>query len=357
MYTISLTKVLLPAVIAFCTGLILAPRVAKVLYAYKLWKKKSVERTIDGKEATITTKLHNDEARQTPRMGGIVVWGSVFITALLLWGLSKVFPTEATIKFDFISRSQTWLPLFAMVVGAVVGMLDDLLVVEFFKKKGTYVGGGLSFPARLFAVALMGLFAGMWFYSKLGIDSVFVPFVGHVHLGIWYVIFFIFVTVAIFSTSVIDGIDGLSAGVFSMVFGSLGVITFIHNQIDLATLCFVIVGGVMAFLWFNVPPALFYMTETGILALVLALSVISFMADVTLYLPVIAFPLFVTSLSVVLQLLSKKFRGKKIFMVAPLHHHFEAIGWPRTRIVMRYWIVSSMCALLGIVIVLLTWYV
>ena len=164
----------------------------------------------------------------------------------------------------------------------------------------------------------------------------------------------VIVTLALFSTSVIDGIDGLSGGIFSSIFSAYGVIAFINQQIDIATLCFVIAGGIMAFLWFNIPPALFYMTETGIMGLLLALSVIVFMTDAVMYLPIIALPLVITTLSVIIQLLSKKFLKRKIFLVAPLHHHFEAKGWPRYRIVMRYWIVSYVCALLGVVIVLIS---
>ena len=356
MLSLNIIKVLFPSAFSFLFGILIAPFIAKILYKKELWKKKSVSMTIDGREATISSKLHNDEAKKTPRLGGIVIWLSVFVTALSLWLLSKLFPTDATTKFDFISRDQTWLPLFAMLVGAIVGGIDDLLVVGFFKKQGSYIGGGLSFPIRLLTVGCIGLFAGFWFYEKLGIQTVFVPFYGQLSLGLLYIPFFVITTVALFSTSVIDGIDGLSGGIFATVFTSVGIITFLHNQINIATLCFVIVGAILGFLWFNVPPALFYMSETGILALTLALSVISFMADITLYLPLIAFPLFATSLSVIMQLLSKKYRGgKKIFLVAPLHHHYEAKGWSRSTITMRYWIVSCMCALMGIVLVLVTY--
>lgn len=356
MLSLNIIKVLLPSSFSFLFGIIMAPHIATLLYKHKLWKKKSVTTTIDGREATISSMLHNDEAKKTPRLGGSVIWLSVFTTALLLWLLSKIAPNETTLKLDFISRDQTWLPLFAMIVGAIVGAIDDLLVADFFPhKKGTYVGGGLSFPIRLLTVGCIGLFAGFWFYYKLGVQTVFVPFYGDFNLGFLYIPFFILTTVAIFSTSVIDGIDGLSGGIFATVFSSVGIITFIHGQNNIATLCFVIVGAILGFLWFNVPPALFYMSETGILALTLALSVISFMADITLYLPLIALPLFVTSLSVILQLLSKKFRGKKLFLVAPLHHHFEAKGWSRATVTMRYWIVSCMCALMGIVLVMVTY--
>jgi UDP-N-acetylmuramyl pentapeptide phosphotransferase/UDP-N-acetylglucosamine-1-phosphate transferase len=128
-------KVLLPAIVSFVIGIAIAPSIGRFLHTYKLWKKKNVAKTIDGKEATITAKLHNDEKEPVPRMGGIVVWFSVFVTTFIFWLISRVYPTVFTVKLEFISRNQTWLPLFAMAVGAVVGGLDDLLVVEAFKGK------------------------------------------------------------------------------------------------------------------------------------------------------------------------------------------------------------------------------
>lgn len=356
MFALDPFKVLLPAIISFCVGIIIAPALGKFLNKHKLWKKKSVSKSIDGKDAPITALLHNDEKAPVPRLGGVVVWFSVFTTAFLLWGLSKVYPVPFTEKLDFISRNQTWLPLMAMFVGAVVGAVDDLLVVDAFGSKfNSYVGGGLSFPIRLLAVASLGLFSGWWFYAKLGIDAVYMPFYGHIHLGgFLFVLFFIIVTVALFSTGVIDGIDGLSGGVMSSIFAAYGMIAYAHGQVNIAALCFVILGGIMAFLWFNVPPALFYLTETGMLALSLSLSIIAFLTDAVLYLPIIAFPLMVTTISVILQLSWKKIFKRKLFLVAPLHHHFQAKGWPAYRVSMRYWIVSYMCALLGVVIVLVS---
>lgn len=349
-------KVLLPAIVSFTIGILFAPILGRFLIRNKWWKKKNVTKTIDGREATITASLHNDEKAPVPRMGGVVVWASVFATALLFWTLSQIYPTALTEKLDFISRNQTWLPLMAMVVGAIVGGLDDLLVVEAFGSKlNSYIGGGLSFPVRILAVSLLGLFAGWWFYSKLGVSSVYVPFYGDLYLGgTIFILFFILVCLATFSTGVIDGIDGLSGGVTSSIFTAYGMIAYFQGQIDIAALCFVIVGGIMAFLWFNIPPALFYLTETGMLALSLALAVIAFLTDAVFYLPIIAFPLVVTTSSVILQLLWKRIFKKKLFLVAPLHHHFQAKGWPGHKVAMRYWIVSYMCALLGVIVVLVS---
>jgi phospho-N-acetylmuramoyl-pentapeptide-transferase len=349
-------KVLLPALVSFLVGIIIAPYLIRFLNKHALWKKKNVTKTIDGKDATITAMLHNDEKAPVPRLGGIVVWASVTVTALLFWFLSYFFPTPFTEKLDFISRNQTWLPLVAMLVGAFAGAIDDLLVVEAFGSKlNSYIGGGLSFPVRLLVVSSLGLVLGWWFFAKLGVASVYVPFYGDLYLGgPLFILFFILVLLATFSTGVIDGVDGLSGGVMSAVFSAYGMIAFAHGQNNIAALCFVIVGGIMAFLWFNIPPAKFYLSETGMLALSLSLAVIAFLTNAVMYLPIIALPLVATTLSVILQLVWKKVLKRKLFLVAPLHHHFEAKGWSKYQVTMRYWIISYMCALLGVVIALVS---
>lgn len=349
-------KVLLPAIVSFIVGLLIAPHVIKFLNHHKLWKKKNTLKTIDGKEATITASINNDDKKSLPRFGGVVMWMSVFITTFLFWSASHLFPNNLTEKLEFISRSQTWLPLFALFVGAVVGAIDDLLVCEAFGSRfASYIGGGLSFPVRLLAVSSLGLFAGWWFYDKLGMDFIHVPFYGDVHVGgILFILFFILVTLATFSTGVIDGVDGLSGGVMTAVFTAYGIIAFNKGQIDLAAFCFVVVGGIMAFLWFNIPPAQFMLGESGMLGLTLSLSIVAFFTNAVLYLPIIAFPLVITTLSVILQLFWKKFFKRKLFLVSPLHNHFQAKGWQNYKVTMRYWIVSYMCATLGVIVVLVS---
>lgn len=356
MTIIDFIKVILPAIISFGVGIIVSPFIIDFLNKHKLWKKKNVSRTIDGKEATITATLHNDEHAPVPRLGGSVVWIAVLTTTFLFWLLQFINPIPLTEKLDFVSRNQTWLPIFAMIVGAIVGTIDDLLVVDAFGSKlNSYIGGGLSFPVRLVAVSSLGLFAGWWFFAKLGVSSIYIPLYGAVMLpGLLFILFFVIVTLAVFSTGVIDGIDGLSGGVMSAVFTAYGLIAFLNGQINIAALCFVIVGGILAFLWYNIPPAKFYLSESGMLALTLALAIIAFLTDAVMYLPIIALPLVITTASVILQLVWKKVFKRKLFLVAPIHHHFQASGWPAHTVTMRYWIVSYVCALLGVVLVVIS---
>ncbi|NTV22166.1 MAG: hypothetical protein HGB03_01175 [Candidatus Yonathbacteria bacterium] len=347
---IDLIKILIPAILTFLFGILMTPSIAGYLYAHKMWKKKNVQVATDGRPAPITQKLHNDEGVHVPRMGGVVVWGSVLLSVASIWIIAHVFPGPVTNKLEFVTRTQTWLPFFAFFVGAIVGLVDDLYAVA---DKYDQKAGGLSAKKRLLIVGIMGFVAAWWFFFKLDMTELFIPFFGMWYVGWWIFPLVIAVMLGTYAGGVIDGIDGLSGGVFAAIFSAYGVIAFAQNQIDLAAFCFVIVGGVLAFLWFNVPPARFYLSDTGATALTSALGVVAFLSNQVAVLPIIAFPLVATAGSSALQLLSKKFRnGKKIFLVAPLHHHFQAIGWPACKVTMRYWILSVMFAVAGIIIAL-----
>lgn len=344
-------KILVPAILAFFVGIVMTPFVSGYLYRNKMWKKTSVVHTIDGNKATISSKLHNDEERKTPRMGGIVVWGSVSVTVFILWLFSLMFPNEITGKLNLLSRNQTWLPLFTLIAGALCGLVDDYLVC---RDKGTYRGGGLSLTTRLFFVFILGALGAWWFYAKLGMTSIHIPFGGDLYVGIFFIPIFIIFIIGIYSGGIIDGIDGLSGGVFASIYLAYAIIAFANGQIDLAAYAAVVVGGLLAFLWFNIPPARFFNSETGTMALTTSLVVVAFLTKAVLVLPIIAFLLVVTSASSIIQILSKKYRGgKKVFLVAPLHNHFQALGWPPYKVVMRYWVLSMVFAVFGVVIALI----
>jgi phospho-N-acetylmuramoyl-pentapeptide-transferase len=318
-----------------------------------MWKKKAGKGAgLGDKTGTlIFNELHKEKETGTPRMGGIIIWVSVLITSLVFWALGFFFPEDLTTKFDFMSRGQTWLPLFTLISASLIGLVDDLLTVS---DKGTYLAGGMPLKIRLGVVSLIGLIGGWWFYSKLGVSSIAIPFDGVWEMGILIIPFFILVMLALFSSGVIDGIDGLSGGVMASIFAAYGGIAFFQNQIDLSVFCAVIVAGILAFLWFNIPPARFYMSETGMLGLTTTLTVVAFLTGHVLILPIIAFPLFITTLSDIIQVSSKKYRGKKVFLVAPIHHHFEALGWPSYKVTMRYWIIGVVFAVIGMILALLS---
>ncbi|MEK7148611.1 MAG: hypothetical protein AAB770_01705 [Patescibacteria group bacterium] len=348
---IDVVKIFLTTATAFFVGIAITPFLTDFLYRHKMWKKSSVKLAMDGRGAPISSKLHNDEERKTPRMGGVVIWGSVLITVFLFFIFAAIFPDSIFAKFSFLSRNQTWLPLFTLIAAALFGLIDDYLVC---RESGSYVGGGLSLRVRLAFVFLLALGGAWWFYAKLGMDSVHIPFVGDMHLGLLFIPLFIIFMIGIYSGGIIDGIDGLSGGVFASIFTAYAVIAFAQGQIDLAAFSSVVVGGILAFLWFNIPPARFFNSETGTMALTTSLTVVAFLTNAVLVLPIIAGLLIATSASSLIQIVSKKYRnGKKVFLVAPLHNHFQALGWPSYKVTMRYWVISVVFSVLGTIIALI----
>ena len=346
-------KIFLPAVISFIIGLFLTPIATHYFFKYKMWRRVSRGNNIAPKEIRNFAKIHDGVAElSTPRTGGIIIWFSVIITIAIVWLVDIIFQNNLTNKLYFISRGQTLLPLFTLIIASLIGLGDDFLQI-FGKGKWTTDPIILRY-IKVGIILLLGLIISLWFYSKLGVSEIYIPFHGFINLGYLFIPFFILIMFSLWSSSVIDGIDGLSGGVLASIFMAYTLIAFFNNQVDIAAFCAVITGGIMAFLWFNIPPARFYMGETGMIGLTVTLAVIAFMTNTVLLLPIIAFPLFITSLSTVIQMASRKFRhGKKVFLFAPLHHHFEALGWPKYKVTMRYWIVSIMAAIVGVIISLI----
>lgn len=352
-------RVLVPAGLAFGIGIACTPILTHYLYTYKAWKKNSLKTAYDGKVAEVFDSIHGKTQTCAPRFGGVVIWGSALIVTGVLYLLALFNPSPLTEQLDFLSRSQTWIPLAALLIGALIGFVDDLLIILPRSESGGMEGDGLRLRYRLIIVALLSLAIGWWFFDKLDVTSINIPFSDPLYLGILIVPFFITLSLALFASGVIDGIDGLSGGVFASIFASYAIIAFSQNQIDLAAFCATIVGGLFAFIWFNIPPARFYMSDTGTMALTLAIPPIAFLTDSlgegigVAVLPLIGALLVATVLSNVLQLVWKFVFKRKLFRIAPLHHHFEAIGWPPAKVVMRYWILSIVFAFIGVIVALL----
>jgi len=351
-------KIFLPSIVAFTIGIFLTPLATHYFYKYKMWKRTSRSNNIsdenyDQDVLDKFSKIHNDKAEiSTPRVGGMIIWISVILTVAVFLLLDSLFQNNLSEKLSFISRNQTLLPFFSLIAASLIGLGDDFLQIF---GKGRWASDPLVLRyLKIGIILLLGLIIGLWFYFKLGVTDLYIPWVGFVNLGYLFIPFFMLVMLSLWSTSVIDGIDGLSGGVLAPIFTSYAIIAFFNNQLDIATFCGVVAGAILAFLWFNIPPARFYMGETGMIGLTVTLSVIAFMTNTVLLLPIIAFPLFITSLSNVIQIGSYKLRhGKKVFLLAPLHHHFEAMGWPKYKVTMRYWIVGIMTAMTGVIISLI----
>jgi phospho-N-acetylmuramoyl-pentapeptide-transferase len=348
---LNVIKISIPMAVAFFLALLLTPVATHFFYKYKMWKKYS--RNLNAISSDFH-KIHNEqEELNTPRVGGIIIWVSALLTTLVFYFASVFFPSDNTEKMNFLSRNQTLIPFFTLLLGSLIGLWDDLLQVYGTGKFARDDKSWRKWKAVL--VTFMSLLIGIWFFYKLGMTGIHIPFGGEFYLGILIIPFFIIVALATFSGGVIDGIDGLSGGVLASIFAAYGVIAFANNQIDISAFCMVITGVTLAFLWFNIPPARFYMGETGIMGLTITLATIAFLADSVLILPIVAMPLVVTSLSVILQTISKKFRnGKRIFKLAPIHHHFEAIGWSSYKVTMRFWVFSIIFSIIGIILAILS---
>jgi phospho-N-acetylmuramoyl-pentapeptide-transferase len=352
--TIDLLKVIIPTTLAFFVGIGITPFLTNYLYKNKMWKTKGIKKDLDGNDTPVYNKLYAKRDVGTPRLGGIIIWLSAFLVGGLIWIISKITNIEIFNKIEFVSRNQTWIPFWSLLIGAVVGFADDVLEIQRSKKGLT---GGLSSKIRLVLVALIGLFVGLWFFLKLDIVAIGIPFFESLEIGWLIVPLYMFIMLVIYSGGIIDGLDGLSGGVFASIFATYGIYGFSLGQYDLAAFCGLIVGGILAFLWFNIPPARFYMSETGSMALTITVSILAFMTDDLVgglgisILPIVAILIIGTAASSFIQIFYKKFSGgKKIFLVAPIHHHLEAMGWSQYKIVMRYWILAIIFASLGLLI-------
>lgn len=346
-----LVRITVPSAFAFIIGMTITPIISHYLYKYKAWKKSPGKVSLDGSVASEFNRLHVANEVRAPRMGGIVIWASVLLTILGIDILAHIVQSASILKLDFLSRNQTWIPLATLIIGAIAGLIDDILVI----RPG---GQGMRLRWRLFVVVAASSLIGMWFFFKLGVVAINVPWHDPIVLG-WFIIpFFVCMSLALYASGVIDGIDGLSGGVFASIFASYAIIAFAQNQIDLAAFSMAIVGGLLAFLWFNIPPARFYMSDTGTMALTLTIGTIAFMTDNLgggygiFVLPIIGGLLVITVASDILQVFWKRYFGRKLLRIAPLHHHFEAIGWSGAKVVMRYWVLSIVFATLGVILAL-----
>lgn len=340
-FTLSIVRILIVGSVCFVLALLMTPPLIRWLRQHRMGK--SIR---DKKSAPLMSAMHAAKAG-TPTMGGLVIWPTV-IAVMVLASLACHLDVAFSCSINFLSRSQTLLPLGAFFAAALVGLLDDYLNIKKIGPKG----GGLRVRYRLLTYSLIALVAALWFYTKLDWDIIHIPFAGNLPLGIWYIPFFAFVIVATqHSVNVTDGLDGLAGGTLLAAFGAYAVIAFSQGKTDLATFCVAIMAALLAFTWHNVTPAAFFMGDTGAMALGTALGIVAMLTNQPLLLPIIGLPFMVETLSVLLQVASKKLRGgKKIFRSSPFHHHLEAIGWGEPKVVMRFWVVAFVCAAVGTVI-------
>lgn len=329
------------ALFAFAIVLLLTPWFVSFLRKNKVGKQLRVE-TIDGREPTIFREYHQNKFG-TPTMGGILIWGSIFLTIFF----SRLLAYLGVVDHSLLQRGEVYVPLFFLLTLGILGGFDDYLNIKGVGKKA-----GMNALPKLASLLLIAGLGALWFYFKLDYTSVYVPLYGNVNLGAWSILFFMLVILGTANAvNFTDGLDGLAGGLLVIAFGSFGALAYAEGFYILTAFCAVCVGAIAAFLWHNVPPAIFFMGDTGSLALGGTLGVMSMMIHREFVLPFVGFVFLMEILSVVIQLTSKRLRGgKKVFRSAPIHHHFEALGWGESKVTMRLWIVGGFFAVFGLII-------
>ncbi len=331
----TIEKIFVLGFLSFIISMALTPIYTSVAFA-KQWWKKARTNAITGEAAKVYTKLHAAKhSRNIPTMAGII-----FVAATAIVTLS-----------GNLSRSETWLPLAAMAGAAIIGLVDDIINI-----KG--IGGGIAgmrAKVKSLFLVFIALIGGWWFFAKLEVTDIFIPFYQSLHIG-WLIIplFILVVFATANAVNITDGLDGLAGGLSAIAFGAYALIAVIEGKYGIAGFCMTIVGALLAYTWFNIYPARFFMGDVGSFALGTALGVVAMLTDTVLLLPIIGAVFVMETGSVIIQVASKRLRnGKKIFFSTPIHHHFEALGWPETKITMRFWVIGQIAALLGIIIFIL----
>lgn len=333
-FTQEVTKILLLSVFAFCLAMLLTPIYTHFAYKHKLWKRSRTHSTT-GEALEVIAKLRIK--RTVPLMAGLITVTAVAIT---------------TLAFN-LDRHQTWLPLAALLGGGFVGLIDDIINI---RGKGGNVAG-LRAPIKFAMVTAVALVSALFFYYKLEYATIHLPFAGDLTLGWLLIPLFVLVVVSTGNAvNISDGRDGLAGGLLISAYTAFGVIAALQGNVGIAGFCMTMVGGLLAYVWFNIPPARFFMGDVGSFAFGTALGVVAMLTDTLILLPLIGLVFVAEAGSSLLQILSKRVLHRRIFIAAPVHYHFEALGWPKTKVTMRFWVVGQVCAALGVILALIGGY-
>ncbi len=328
-FTTELTTILLLCFMGFSLAMLITPLYTKYAYKYGWWKKKRTT-SVTGEKLEVISKL-STRKRRVPTMAGIIIVLAVAIV---------------TVIFN-LSREQTWLPVAALVGGAIVGLLDDMINV-----RGSGLGvAGLRAPVKFGLISLVAGIGAWFFYFKLGYTSIHLPIVGEFELGLMLIPLFILAVVSTANAvNISDGLDGLAGGLLLSSYTTFGIIAFLQGNYGISGFCFTITGALLTYIWFNIPPARFFMGDVGSFAMGTSLGVVAMMTDTLFLLPIIGVVFVAEAGSTLLQIFSKKLFGKRIFIAAPLHHHLEASGWEKTKVTMRFWIIGIIFSLIGLLV-------
>jgi len=331
------------AVTAFILSLVLGPYIINRLYQMKMG-----EKIRDGKDYTALYNLHKTK-QGTPTMGGLLIVLTILVSTLL-WA-------------DVLNK-QVILIFFSTIFFGAIGFADDYIKLTQKKR-------GLSAKTKFLMQVLLtvGIFCFMISCQETRdvANKLIIPFVKHPFM-VGSVIYVIFILCVIAGSSnavnLTDGLDGLAIGCVLITAGCYGVLCYVAGHLkfaeylnvlyipgsgELTVYCAALIGAGLGFLWFNSYPASVFMGDTGSIALGGAMGVIAVLIKKELLLFIIGGIFVVEAVSVILQVGSFKLRkGRRIFAMAPIHHHFEMKGWPETKVTVRFWIIAIICALVGL---------
>ena len=276
----------------------------------------------------------------TPTMGGVMIVVPVLVVSILLNAVSLLGLN--------VLGSSILLPMIVMVAFSLLGAIDDWEGI-----RGARKGLGMRARTKFFLQIILAIVAAYILKNYANVPQMFWPG-SHtlIDLGIWYIPIATFIIVAMANAvNLTDGLDGLAGLIAATAFAAYGGIALMQGNLFLGRFCFTVVGALFGFLWFNVHPAQLFMGDTGSLALGALLGVVSLMTGQWLLLPLIAIIPISNIASDVLQVAYFKLtKGKRLFKMAPLHHHFELIGWSETQVVQRFWLISLLAAMFGVAI-------
>jgi phospho-N-acetylmuramoyl-pentapeptide-transferase len=320
--------------LSFALAMLITPVYTTLAYRHRWWKRQRTE-SWSGEQATVYQQLHAEKhKRHIPTMAGLI-----FVIAIAV----------ITISCNW-SRGQTWLPIAGMLAAGAIGLMDDIVNI---RGKGGVAGLGVRL--KLFLHSLVALAGGWWFYAKLDVHSVYLPWIHEWQIGIFVILLFWLVVIATAnSVNITDGLDGLAGGLLTSSFAAYAIIAAIDHKFALAGFCLTVIGALLSYTWFNIYPARFLMGDVGSFALGTALGIIAMQTNTIYVLPIIGAVYVVETGSVIVNRLSRKLRhGKKVFLSSPIHHHFEAIGWPEAKVTMRFWILGQVAAVAGVLVFLM----
>lgn len=330
----SLVHILILGFMSFVLSMALTPLYTTVAYRWQWWKRQRSDAWSGGK-AAVYAKLHAAKhKRNIPTMGGII-----FVVAIALVTLT-----------GNLNRGQTWLPLAGMLGAAAIGLVDDIMNI---RSNGGVAG--MRSKLKFFLYSVVAGIGGWWFFAKLEVTSLYLPGMGQVYVGAFIILIFWLVVVATAnSVNISDGLDGLAGGLLASSFMTYAVISAVEAKYALAGFCITVVGAILSYTWFNIFPARFMMGDIGAFALGTALGIVAMQTDTVYILPIIGAVYVMETGSVIINRLSRKLRhGKRVFLSSPIHHHFEALGWPETKVTMRFWILGQMAGVVGLILFLI----